>query len=58
MDGSYLISVGNYRENALVLWDMSNFAVHTVAKVGFISEMETFLLSHLANLTHLNEYHL
>ena len=33
VDGSYLISVGNFKENALVLWDMSNYAVHTVAKV-------------------------
>ena len=34
VDGSYLVSVGNYRENALVLWNMSDFSVHTVAKVG------------------------
>ena len=41
VDGSYLISVGNYKENALVLWDMENYAVHTVAKVHHSQRIRT-----------------
>ena len=31
--------MGNYQENALVLWDCTTYEIHTVAKVGFSVKM-------------------
>ena len=33
VDGSYLVSVGDYRENSIVLWNVSDCSAVAVAKV-------------------------